>query len=142
MTDEVEIEAAPEEAPEAAPLTPTSAADWPANGKVKPGVVVELPSGAVARIARPPLTYRFMSGIGIPPKIAAAIAKKGAALFEDPLNAMSADERRVLVDWMVALSFVEPRVSMTRKEGAVFIGDLTDLDKDEVVNLLHLSLAG
>ena len=123
-------------------LQPTSAADWPTNGKVKPGVVVELPSGAVARIARPPLHYRFMSGIGIPPKLAAAMAKKGTAFFTDPLNAMSAEERRIFTDWMIAAAFVEPKVSMTRKEGSLFIGDLDERDKDEVAGLLGLSLAG
>ena len=132
-----------EEAPEAeAPaLVPTSAADWPTNGKVTRGVVVELPSGAVARLARPPLQYLIATG-QIPTKLWAKVQKEGAEVFADPIGTFSKDDLKTFVDWMVSTAFVEPKVSMSRKDGSVYVGDLDDGDKEQVMQLLGLSLAG
>ena len=124
-----------------AALTPTSAAEWPTNGKVSKGVVVELPSGGTARISRPPLQYYIATG-RIPPKLWAKVQKEGAELFADPVNSMSKEELGLFIDWMVSSAFVEPQVSMSRKAGSVYIGDLDERDKDEVMALLGLSLAG
>lgn len=139
MSDEVQPETAtepPEEAPLA--LVPTPAAEWP---KKSPGVVVELPSGAVARLSRPPIQYYIATG-RVPPKLWAKVRKEGGEVFADPLNSFTKEELALFVDWMIAASFVDPVVSMTRKAGAKYIGDLDELDKETVMNLLGLSLAG
>jgi hypothetical protein len=122
-------------------LHPTSAADWPTGGTVKDGIVVELPSGAVARLSRPPLQYFIATG-RVPTKLWAKVQKQGAQMFEDPLNAMSKEELTVFIDWMLSCAFVEPKVTMTRKDGCVYIGDLDERDKEEVMQLLGLSLRG
>ena len=137
MADEVET-AAPEEAPEAVVLTPTPAREWPEKA---PGIVVELPSGGVARLRRPPIQYYIATG-HVPPKLWKKVQKEGGEVFADPLNNFTVDELALFVDWMVAAAFVEPKVSMTRKAGEQYIGDLDELDKEEVMSLLGLSLAG
>jgi hypothetical protein len=123
-----------------APLTPTSAADWPSK-KASEGVVVELPSGCVARLRRPPLQYLIATG-RIPPKLWAKVQKEGAELFADPVNTMSKEELSLFIDWMIAAAFMEPEVAMARKDGTLYIGDLSEDDKGEVMDLLGLSLAG
>lgn len=128
----------PAETAEAAPLTPTPAAEWP---KKSAGIVVELPSGAVARLSRPPIQYHIATG-RVPPKLWAKVQKEGAEIFADPLNSFTKEELALFVDWMIACAFVEPVVSMTRKAGTQYIGDLDELDKETVMNLLGLSLAG
>lgn len=125
---------------EAPPLEPTNASAWPSKDKAT-GIVIELPSGAVARISRPPLQYYIATG-RIPPKLWAKVQKEGAELFSDPVNTMTKEEMRLFVDWMISCAFVEPIVSMARKAGTIYVGDLDERDKDEVMSLLGLSLAG
>ena len=139
MTDEIEQEPAEETAPEVA-LRPTPAADWPSKGEAG-GAVVELPSGGVARLSRPPLQYYIATG-RVPPKLWRKVQKEGGEVFADPLNSFSLEELRLFIDWMICCSFIEPVVSMTRKDGTKYIGDLDELDKETVMNLLGLSLAG
>ncbi len=139
MTDEVA--AAPEETPEAAPLTPTSAGEWPSAEKGAGGNAVELPSGAVARLRYPPLQYLLATG-RVPPKLWSRLHKDGTAVLVDPLRTLEAEEIKLFVDWMIAESFVEPRVSMTRKAGGLYIGDLSEDDKSFVMATIGLSLTG
>ncbi len=122
-----------------AALKATSAADWPLN-KVPEGTVVTLPSGAVARLREPPLRYLLATG-RIPPKLWSRLRKDGTAVLVDPLQNLTPEEVRDLINWMIAESFVEPQVSMTRKAGTVYIGDLDERDKDEVMETIGLSLA-
>lgn len=137
MSEEAET-AAPEEAPETTEITPTSAADWPTKA---PGIVVQLPSGGVARLRRPPIQLYIATG-RVPSRLWKKVQKEGGEVFADPLNSFTSDELAIFVDWMVAASFVEPKVSMTRKDGEKYIGDLDELDKERVMELLGLSLAG
>ena len=67
---------------------------------------------------------------------------EGGEVFADPLNNFTVEELTTFVEWMVASAFVEPKVSMTRKDGEKYIGDLDDQDKEQVMELLGLSLAG
>lgn len=138
MTDEA-LTAAPEEAPEAVMLAPTSAAAWPK--KAKAGILVTLPSGAVARIAAPPIPYLYLTG-QTPPKIASFLRKEGLGVLSDPMDKMSDEQRRLFMDWMIAASFVEPKVSMTRKADALYIGDVIEHDKAAVMSRLNLSIEG
>ena len=128
-----------DEETQAPQLTPTSAADWPS--KKSEGLVVELPSGCVAHLRRPPLQYYIATG-RVPAKLWARVQKDGAELFADPVNTMTKDELASFIDWMISAAFIAPKVSMSRKPGALYIGDVSDEDKDEVMQLLGLSLAG
>lgn len=120
-------------------LVPTAAADWPSKKAAK-GVVVELPSGHVARLCKPPLQYLLATG-HFPPKLWAKVKKEGLDPFKDPTKNLGTEDLRLLVDWMVSCSFVDPVVSMTRKVGTVFIGELDELDKEAVMEITGLSLA-
>jgi len=124
-----------------AALTPTSAAEWPTNGKVSRGVVVELPSGAAARLSAPPLQYLLATG-RVPPKIWSRLHADGVAVLTDPLRTLDPDEIRLFLDWMIAECFIEPKVSMARKAGTLYIGDLSEDDKNFVMGSMGLSLAG
>lgn len=128
-----------ETTPETAALQPTSAADWPSKTAAK-GIVIELPSGHVARLRKPPLQYLMATG-HFPPKLWAKVKKEGLDPFKDPTKNLGTEDLRLLVDWMVSCSFVDPVVSMTRKVGTVFIGDLDELDKETVMEITGLSLA-
>ena len=123
------------------PLQPTSAAAWPSKEKAEIGTLVGLPSGGVARIAPPPLQYLYITG-RVPPKLWALLSEKGLGILSDPLTQMTDEQRRLFRDWMIAESVVEPRVSMARKAGTVYIGDLVDQDKAFVMETLSLRIAG
>ena len=147
MTDEAEQETVEETAPEEEPapleLTPTPAAEWPSKDKMLAGVIVEMPSGRVARISRPPLQYYIATG-NMPPRLWKKIQKEGAEVFDDLVNNFSNEERKLFIDWMISCAFIDPKVSMACRAGNDFtyIGDVDDHDKEEVMRLLGLSLAG
>lgn len=140
MTDETKPGTETDE-PTARDLTPTPAAEWPSKDKLSAGVVVEMPSGGVARLSRPPLQYYIATG-RMPPKLWQRVKQDGAAVFDDLVNNFSNEERKLFIDWMISCAFVSPTVSMARKAGTTYIGDLDDNDKEEVMRLLGLSLAG
>lgn len=123
--------------PVSKPLEPTAAAEWPTAGK---GTSVSLPSGAVVRLSKPPLQYLMATG-RVPPKLWAKMQKDGLAQFADPVRSLAAEDLSLFVDWMIAMSFVEPVVAMTRKAGTVYIGDVCEADKEEVMEIIGLSLA-
>jgi len=129
-----------DEETQAPQLTPTSAADWPATG-VPEGTVVTLPSGAVARLREPPLQYLLATG-RVPPKLWAKMQEVGVVLLLDPLKHMGKAEIVLFLDWMIAESFIEPAVSTTRRAGAVYIGDVSEGDKNAVMEAVGLSLMG
>ncbi len=136
--DAAEVEEAPP--PSASPLEPTSAANWPTK-KITSGTVVELPSGGIATLKRPPLQYLLATG-RVPTKLWARLQKDGPGIFMNPFANLQKEEIKLLIDWMIAESFVEPIVAMTRKSGEIFIDDLSDDDKAFVMGELRLSVTG
>jgi hypothetical protein len=125
----------------ALPAEPTSAEAWPSKSKALAGTLATLPSGAVARICDPPLQYLYVTG-RVPPKIGSLLRKGGLEILADPMNKMDDEQRRLFMDWMIAESFIEPKVSMTRKAGTIYIGDLIDQDKAAVIDALSLRIGG
>jgi hypothetical protein len=119
------------------PREVTPAAEWP---KRDSGTPVTLPSGAVVRLRKPPLQYMMATG-RVPPKLWVKMQKDGFAQFVDPVRSLAAEDLSLFVDWMIAASFVEPVVAMTRKAGTVYIGDVCEADKEEVMEIIGLSLA-
>jgi hypothetical protein len=91
-----------------------------------------LPSGAVVKLAQPPVILYAMTG-RIPAHIR-AIAKHHAADGGE----WTPEESQVAIDWLVACSFVEPKVSVTAKEGCLPIAKLSDQDKQAVMVALNL----
>ena len=147
MADETEREFNEDAPPDTAPaaLTPTPAAEWQSKDKMLAGVVVEMPSGGVARLSRPPLQYYIATG-NMPPRLWKKVEKEGADVFDDLVNNFSNEERKLFIDWMISCAFLDPKVSMTRPPksdvNTRYIGDLDDHDKEEAMRLLGLSLAG
>lgn len=139
MSDAAEKDAAEVTEAPAAAATPASA--WPSKSEAQAGVLVTLPSGAVARIAAPPLQYLYVTG-RVPAKVLALLRKEGLEALADPMNKLSNEQRHLFMDWMIAESFIEPQVSMARKAGTVYIGDLIDQDKAAVMDALGLRIEG
>ena len=107
-------------------LTPTPAAEWPKNV----AQTVTLPSGAVAKVKRPD-SFALIRAGKVPKKVAALMMNQG----EKPLTEA---EAITLVEFLIAASFVDPLVSLTRTAGAVCIRDMGDDDKAFVMTLLGL----
>ena len=107
-------------------LTPTPAAEWPKNV----AQTVTLPSGAVAEVKRPD-SFALIRAGKVPKKVAALMMSQG----EKPLTEA---EAITLVEFLIAASFVEPQVTLTRTAGAVCIRDVGDDDKAFVMTLLGL----
>ena len=78
----------------------------------------------------------------VPPKVRKRLDETDATTIDGILKAFTADERKLFVDWIISCAFVEPEVSMTRKDGSTYIGDIDEADKDEVLMLLGVSFAG
>jgi len=107
-------------------LTPTPAAEWPKNV----AQTVTLPSGGVAKVKRPD-SFALIRAGKVPKKVAALMMSQG----EKPLTEA---EAITLVEFLIAASFVEPQVTLTRTAGAVCIRDVGDDDKAFVMTLLGL----
>ena len=107
-------------------LTPTPVAEWPKNV----AQTVSLPSGGVAKVKRPDVFALIRSG-KVPKKVAALILSKGK-------HVMTEAEAVTLIEFLIAASFVDPLVSLTRTAGAVCIRDMGDDDKAFVMTLLGL----
>ena len=137
MTDDVDVVEPEETAELTVSATPASA--WPSKAKALAGKLVTLPSGAVARLSSPPLQYLYITG-RMPPKIVSLLSKEGLQALSDPMKNLSDEQRRLFMDWMIAESFIEPVVSMARKAGTVYIGDLIDQDKAAVMDALSLRI--
>ena len=107
-------------------LTPTPAAEWPKNV----AQTVTLPSGGVAKVKRPDAFALIRAG-KVPKKIAALMLGNGAHVTTEA-------EAVTLIEYLIAASFVDPRVALTRTAGAVCIRDIGDDDKAFVMTLLGL----
>ena len=109
-------------------LQPTPAAEWPKKADPAP---VALPSGAVA-VLRQPNVY-VMARIGEMP---AKVRKIGETQkFGETLVG---EDLLVMLDFLVAASFVEPKCSFTRRKGVLCIADVDEEDKAFVIELLGL----
>jgi hypothetical protein len=109
----------------------TPADQWDAAGS-DGGRDLVLPSGRKVRVAEPPVILYAMTG-RIPAHIRAA-AKHHAADGGE----WTAKESQAAIDWLVASSFVEPKVSVSAKDGHVPIAKLSDADKQAVMIALNL----
>ena len=107
----------------------TSAEDWPTDDG---GQDLVLPSGAKVRVAIPPIFWLAMTG-RIPPHIM-AIAKHHQA----DKSEWSTEESATALYWLICLSFVDPKLSLTRKAGCLHIAKLSDADKGTVAATLKL----
>ena len=124
MTDEsVEADTAAEDA------AYTSADEWPADDG---GEDLVLPSGAKVRVAPPPVLWLGMTG-QIPAHLV-AIARHHEADGKDWTPA----ENMQAIEWLVAVAFVEPKVSIARKAGYLPISKLSDRDKEAVAMKLRI----
>lgn len=115
---------------------PTAPAAWPAN----PTITVTLPSGAVARVRKPALYVLAKSG-QVPKRVSAAAArldddagpdvKAVPPSPDEDLERLTAfvDDLETVVNFYCTRTFVEPRVTMTPQDGALWVGDLDGADK-------------
>ena len=108
-------------------LTPTPASEWPRNV----ARTVTLPSGGVAKLKSPD-TFALIREGKVPKKIVAIISKQHAKAPMTPAEAM------MLVEFLIAATFVEPEATMTRKAGALYLGDMTAADKSFVLTEMGL----
>ena len=108
----------------------TSIEDWPAQDDG--GLDLDLPSGAHVRLAPPPIVWLGVTG-RLPARLL-AIVKARTAKSQD----LSDDEMRELLEWLIAASFVHPKVSTTKKPDCLHISRLTDRDKEAVAMALEL----
>ena len=109
----------------------TAAEDWPDEDD--DGEDMVLPSGAKVRVAPPPIVWLGMTG-QLPAHIM-AIAKHHNADKQD----WSDTETRQAVEWLIAASFVSPRVSLGRKAGCLPLARISDRDKEAVVMKLRIA---
>lgn len=108
-------------------LTATSKADWPKNVSI----TVTLPSGGVAKLKRPD-TFALLRAGKVPKNISKVIAKQQTKQEITPVEAMT------LLEFLIAASFIDPEVTMTRKAGGLCMSDIDDTDKAAVIDLMKL----
>jgi hypothetical protein len=123
----------PKPEPEA-PLTPTPADEWP---KALPGLILELPSGAVARVSAPPSMYLTATG-RIPPRLRQALNGLSSEQMGHLTDVLEPEMLELLMDWMVAESFLEPKVSLLPREGYLCVADIDVRDRDYIARSLEL----
>ncbi len=113
----------------------TSADEWQARGDG--GSDLTLPSGAKVRVCQPKVALLQMTG-RVPAYLLAIIRKHAA-----DNKPWTVKESTWLVDWLITQSVTSVTITMTRKPGAVFIGDVSDADKNALIATLGLQvLAG
>jgi len=121
--------------PASAPRAPTAAEAWPMN----PTITVHLPSGAVAKVRKPALYVLAKSG-QVPKRVSTAANRLEAApdvKHTPPAPDEDLDEYlttfindlETVVNFYCTRTFVEPRVTMTAQDGALWVGDLDGADK-------------
>lgn len=114
-------------------LQPTAVEDWPQPARE---VTVSLPSGATATIKRPSLTGAVAAG-GVPAAVRRIFREKA-----DPdsgrLQDLTDKEAQLVSDFILALSFVAPPVSLTRRKGYLHVSRISDDDKLFVAQKLRL----
>jgi hypothetical protein len=109
--------------------TYTKAEDWPTDDGAQDLV---LPSGANVRVMAPPVMWMAMTG-KIPAFIV-AMGKHHQATEEE----WTLQENEKILDWLVSESFIEPKVSLTKKAGFLHIARLSNRDKEAVAMTLRL----
>ena len=107
----------------------TAADDWPDEDGAQ---VLTLPSGAVVRVSPPPVVWLALTG-RVPANLV-AIQKHHIA---DGKSWTPAELDEAL-DWLIAESFEEPKVSVPRKKGYRHIASISRRDKEVVVVALKL----
>jgi hypothetical protein len=115
-------------------LTPTSIAQWP---KKFPGLELKLPSGAVARVSPPPSMYLAATG-RVPPKLRKVLGKFTNEEMGRLTELLEPELLELLMDWLVAESFLDPKVSLLPREGYLCIADIDVHDRDFVARSLQL----
>ena len=116
--------------PDPEETTYTSAEEWPVDDDG--GQDMTLPSGAKVRVAAPPVLW--LAATGKIPANLMAIGKKHQADKKD----WTPDEQQTALEWLVASSFVEPKVSATKKPGHLSLDRISDRDKEAVAMRLRL----
>ena len=116
--------------PDPEETTYTSADEWPTDDDG--GQDMTLPSGAKVRIAAPPVMW--LAATGKIPANLVAIGKRHEADKKDWTPA----EQQTAVEWLVAESFIEPKVSATKKPGYLSLDRISDRDKEAVAMRLRL----
>ena len=123
--------------PETTDTTPdepqiTPAEDWPDPADLVK--ILTLPSGNVAKVS-PPAFALCMMREGLPPHLR-AIAKKHVANGKDWTGA----EQEQLLNWLLTLTFVEPKVVLATKAkaGELSISRISDRDKEAVAVAMDL----
>ena len=116
--------------PDPEETTYTSAEEWPTDDDG--GQDMTLPSGAKVRIAAPPVMW--LAATGKIPANLVAIGKRHEADKKDWTPA----EQQTAVEWLVAESFIEPKVSATKKPGYLSLDRISDRDKEAVAMRLRL----
>jgi len=111
-------------------LTPTPIELWPSE--VKP-ITITLPSGAVARVKRPSMALMVRTG-----RVPAFIRK--LVTSKTDIGELTGKDLSLLLDFLVASAFVEPKVSLQPKDGTLHISRICDEDKDAVIELLDLKV--
>ena len=106
---------------------PTPADEYP----IVRDELVELPSGAAALVRQPSLFMLLRRGL-VPPEVRAIIEKLQAGDEADEAEMLT------LLDFLVAASYVSPKVAFKRRKGALCIDDIPDDDRLAVVSRLGL----
>lgn len=129
------------------PVTPVD--EWPA--KKIPEITV-LPSGAICKLRKPNVFVLMRTG-QVPPRLRAALMKVDEKKIDaDPIGALG-NEAELMLDWLVASSFVNPvclmqkgdadrknreLVAAGRKPTFLWIGQVDEDDKQSVIERLGL----
>lgn len=131
------MQAEPSSTPDLAnPVQPTAAAEWP---KEVPGQLVTLPSGAVARVAKPPFLY-LVATDRVPARIRAILKGFNPKDVLRLNDALKREDMNYILDYFVAESFLEPKVSMQPAKGCLHVKRIDDRDKEAIIELLDLRL--
>jgi len=93
--------------------------------------VIDLPSGAVARVRQPSMFMLLRRGL-VPPEVRTVIDKLQSGSEADE------SEMFTILDFLVAASYVSPKVSFKRRKGALCVDDIPDDDRLAVIARLGL----
>jgi hypothetical protein len=113
-------------------FTPTPADEYP----VVKTLELEMPSGARVRVRKPSVFYLVEHGL-VPAQVRKIIGR-GSAKNAKPLTE---EEVMVVLNFLVAASYVSPKVSTSRKAGSIYVHDIPDEDRQAVIAALDLEAA-
>jgi hypothetical protein len=109
-------------------FVPTPAAEYP----VIKTLDLEMPSGARVRVRRPSFFNLMEHGL-VPAKVMKLVARRDMGKVE-----LSDAEMYAILDFLVAASYVSPKVSTARKADHIYIHDIPDEDRMTVISALGL----